>query len=73
MRIVGKRKIRSISGTASGDLLKEGALFNDEAHKLPTGNTTYFPKGVYRYKTHEEAEAHFMKHVIKGMANNAKR
>jgi len=72
MRIVGKRNIRSISILPSGDLLKEGALFNDEVHKLPTGNTTYFPKGVFRYKSFEDAEAHFTEQVIKGMASNAK-
>lgn len=57
MRIVGTRKIRPIGGSPSADQLLRGALFNDEIHRLPTGTLTRIPKGVYRYKTHEEANA----------------
>lgn len=55
MRIVGHRSERQITPTASPELLLEGARFNDEIHKLPGGNVTRIPKGVYRFKTHEEA------------------
>jgi len=72
MRTVGKRKIRDISNKASGELLKQGALFNDEIHKLPTGKTTFMPKGIYRYPSHEEANKHWEKCLIKGMADNAR-
>ncbi len=70
MRVIGKRKFRRISAIPSGELLKEGALFNDELHKLPTGKTSYIPKGVYRYKTHEDAEKHQNDCLAQGMANN---
>jgi len=59
MRIIGKRKIRSISNNASGELLKQGALFNDELHKLPTGQSMLLAKGIYRYSSHDEANRHW--------------
>ena len=68
MHTVGQRKIREISLHASADLLREGAMFNDEIHLLPTGKTTYFPKGVFRYSSHEQANAHWIACVAKGMA-----
>lgn len=57
MRTVGGRKERPVSVVASG-ILAEGARFNDEIHRLPTGNTTFVPKGVYRFMTHAEANQH---------------
>jgi hypothetical protein len=38
MRIVGHRQERPISFSASAALLAEGARFNDDIHRLPTGN-----------------------------------
>lgn len=38
MRTTGHRKERPISIAASVALLAEGARFNDEIHRLPTGN-----------------------------------
>ncbi len=70
MRVVGKRKTQAITNNASGYLLKQGAVFNDELHRLPTGNTTYFPKGIYRYKTHEAANTHWEFYLTKGMVKN---
>lgn len=71
MRTVGQRKIREISLHASSTLLREGAMFNDEIHQLPTGKTTFFPKGVYRYSSHEQANTHWMECVINGIAQHA--
>ena len=73
MRVIGKRQIRPISAKASGLLLKQGAIFNDEIHSLPTGATTYFPKGIFRYKTNEEANIHWDTCLINGMAENARK
>jgi hypothetical protein len=39
MRTIGHRKERPITFSASAALLAEGARFNDEIHRLPTGNT----------------------------------
>ncbi len=68
MRVIGSRKMPPISAHASGELLKRGALFNDEIHKLPTGNSTFIPRGTYRYATHEEANRHWEECMIAGIA-----
>ena len=68
MRTIGYRKERPVSISASGELLAEGARFNDEIHRLPTGATTFIPKGVYRFMTHDEANQHQLDCLVKGMA-----
>jgi hypothetical protein len=68
MKIVGIRKVRPVGIQASGVFLAEGARFNDEIHRLPTGNMTFIPKGVYRFKTHEEANQHQSDCIARGMA-----
>jgi hypothetical protein len=72
MRTIGHRKERPVGISASGELLAEGARFNDEIHRLPTGNTTFIPKGVYRFLTHAEANQHQLDCLVKGMAQIAK-
>jgi len=72
MKKVGKRKQPSITSKASGKLLARGCRLNDELHQLPTGNTTYFPRGVYHYKTHEAASNHWLQCVTSGIANQHK-
>jgi hypothetical protein len=68
---VGKRKLPALSAKASGDLLYRGCVLNDALHALPTGDTTYFPKGVYRYRDFEEANRHWDDCLIDGMAKKA--
>lgn len=60
MRTIGHRKERPISFSASAALLAEGARFNDEIHRLPTGYSTFIPKGVFRFHTHAAANRHQM-------------
>jgi hypothetical protein len=50
MRQVGLRRERTIALEASGELLIEGALFNEALSKLSP--STFVPKGVYRFRTH---------------------
>lgn len=71
MRTIGHRKERPITFSASADLLAEGARFNDEIHRLPTGNTTFIPKGVRRFKTHADANRHQQDCLVEGMAQIA--
>ena len=71
MRIVGRRKQRPITFSASASLLLEGARFNDEIHRLPTGGTTFIPKGVYRFMTLKDANHHQADCLAKGMAAKA--
>ena len=71
MRNVGHRQERPISFSASAVLLAEGARFNDEIHRLPTGNATYIPKGIFRFKTHEDANRHQLDCLVEGMTQAA--
>lgn len=71
MRTVGHRKARPIALLGSAALLAEGARFNDEIHQLPTGNRTFIRKGIYRFKTHEEANRHDLECIAAGMAQIA--
>lgn len=72
MRTVGHRKPRPVVAIGSGVLLAEGARFNDEIHRLPTGGATFVPKGVYRFMTHAEANRHQNECLTKGMAEIAR-
>lgn len=71
MRIIGRRKEHPITFSASATLLVEGARFNDEIHRLPTGNTTHIPKGLYRFKSFEEANQHQQDCLVAGIARLA--
>lgn len=68
MRVIGRRKEQPITFSASGESLAEGARFNDEMHKLPSGATTCIPKGVFRFKTHQEANEHWLACVSNAVA-----
>lgn len=71
MRTIGHRKQRPITFSASAELLAEGARFNDEIHLLPTGNKTFIPKGVFRFKNHEDANRQQLDNLVEGMAQIA--
>lgn len=42
----------------SGELLRRNALWNDELHKWPDAAAHCIPKGVYRYRSLDEADRH---------------
>ncbi|MBI5438905.1 MAG: hypothetical protein HY936_08175 [Nitrosomonadales bacterium] len=71
MRTVGHRKEHPITFSASAALLVEGARFNDELHWLPTGSQTFIPKGVTRFKTHEDANRYDQECLAISMAEIA--
>lgn len=73
MRQVGLRQQRPLSFSASAELLVEGARFNAEIHRLPTGESNFIPKGVYRFLTHEDANRHQLACLAQGMAEVARR
>lgn len=68
MRTIDHRKERPISFSTSADPLAERARFNDEIHRLPTGGSTCIPKGVFRSKTHDEANRHRLDCLVEGAA-----
>ena len=65
MRQVGGRRERAITAKADGLLLAEGARFNEALSGL--SRSTFVPKGVYRYKSHEEANQHEQDCLARGM------
>lgn len=71
MRTIGHRREHPITFSASAVLLIEGARFNDEIHRLPTGNRTFVPKGFYRFKSFEESNRQDLDYLIAGMAQIA--
>lgn len=71
MRTVGQRKEHPLTFSASARLLLEGARFNDEIHRLPTGNQTLIPKGVYRFKTFAEANKQDLDCLVTAIAQAA--
>lgn len=71
MRTIGHRKEHPITFSASAELLLEGARFNDEIHRLPTGSTSHVPKGLYRFKSFEDANRHQQDCLVAGMARIA--
>jgi len=73
MRVAGKRLAPEVTMVASAELLSLGGVFNDAIHKLPSGETTFFPKGIYRYATHAEANQHWDDSVTQGIAKYAGR
>ncbi len=68
MRIVGHRQPAPISFAASASRLAEGARFNDEIRRLPSGNESFIPKGVYHFRTHAQANQHQQECLARGMA-----
>ncbi|BBO19534.1 MAG: hypothetical protein HS112_13560 [Zoogloeaceae bacterium] len=71
MRTIGNRIERPITFSASGALLAEGARFNDDLHRLPTGDRTLIRKGLYRFKSFDEANRHDLDCIVAVMARAA--
>ena len=71
MRTIGRCKIAPITFSGSATLLLEGARFNEEIHRLPTGNTSFIPKGISHFKSHAEANLHWQNCLVEGMAQTA--
>lgn len=51
--------------------MAEGVRFNDEIHRLPTGSVSHIPKGLYRFKSFEEANRHQQDCLVSGLARIA--
>lgn len=65
MRQVGVRREPEIVAQASGLLLKQGARFSETLSRLAP--STFVPKGVYRFRSHEEANRHEQDCLARGM------
>ncbi len=69
MKTVGSRRETALALRPSGALLAEGARFSESVAAWST--STFIPKGVYRYKSHEEANRHALECLARGMARLA--
>ena len=65
MRQVGTRHEPQITELASGEALAAGARFSESLSRL--ASSTFIPKGVYRFKTHEAANKHQQDCLARGM------
>ena len=70
MRTVGDRKMPQIAFSASAEALVAGSRFNDSMHGLSPAQG-YIPKGVYFFKTHEEANQFDLRCLAEKMAEIA--
>lgn len=73
MKTVGQRPEPAISEHGSAALLQAGARLVEAAAGLPGGDSTFIPKGVYRFKTLEEADRHRDACLAQGMARLARK
>ena len=74
MRTIGKRKEPMPTGKPSAENLIRGAKMNEAMQQLPTGNTTFIPKGkIYRFKTLIEANRFQEECVIDGIVKSETR
>ncbi len=71
MKQVGKRVESQVQIQASGESLAAAFAVTHTASSLCQGRVM-FPKGVFRYKTHEEANAHEAQCLAEGMARLAR-
>ena len=69
MRTVGNSTIPQITFSASAESLVMGACFNDEMSRFSGGG--HVPKGVYYFKTHQEANQFDLDCLAKKMAKMA--
>jgi hypothetical protein len=65
MRQVGTKRERGLAPHPSGGLLAEGARFNEAVSRLSP--STFMPKGVYRFDSHEAANRHAEGCLVRGM------
>lgn len=69
MKIIGKRSEFTPNGKPTAENLLRGARMNEEMQKLPTGSTTFIPRGkAYCFKTHAEANLFQETCLLEGIA-----
>jgi hypothetical protein len=69
VRQVGSKREHNLAVNASGVLLAEGARFNEAIAWL--SQTTFVPKGIYRFRSHDAANRHAEDCLVRGMGRPA--
>ncbi|MEX2197298.1 MAG: hypothetical protein WD886_00695 [Burkholderiales bacterium] len=70
MRIVGDRIEKPLSLRPTAELLEEGLRFIAQSPAFGE-SSTYIPKGIYRFRTHAEAEEQRIACLVRGLAARA--
>lgn len=70
MRKVGTRKEATVQPLPHATALASGAEFSMSISQL-AGGSTFVPKGLYRFRTHEEAQEKTASWLAAGMARIA--
>jgi hypothetical protein len=71
MKTVGSRHEPRITARPSGEALAAGARLSESlSHLAPS---TFIPKGVYRFKSHDAANKHQQDCLARGMGSLAAR
>ena len=65
MKTIGRRREPELLLHASGEALAAGARFSESIAYF--AKSTFIPKGVYRFKTHEAANKHQQDCLARGM------
>ncbi|MDA8095281.1 MAG: hypothetical protein M0T84_15510 [Betaproteobacteria bacterium] len=71
MRTVGCRTERPLTFHASTELFVKGVDFNDEIHRTFSTQNNGVKRGVYHFKSHQEANEHQLKCIAEKMARLA--
>ena len=69
MITVGYRRERPVAAQGDGTLLAEGARFSEAIAHLAT--STFIPKGVYRFRSHRDANKQQEDCLVQGMGRLA--
>lgn len=69
MITVGHRRERPIAMQADGTLLAEGARFSETIAHL--AKSTFIPKGVYRFRSHRDANKQQEDCLVQGLGRLA--
>lgn len=70
MRTIGKRPQYLVTATPSAEALKAGAVHQATALALAAVATTGVRRGIYRFATHAEANAHSDEAVVRAIVEN---
>lgn len=65
MKVIGTRREPELSHDVSGEALAAGARFSESIAAL--AKSTFIPKGVYRFKSHEAMNKHQEDCLARGM------
>ena len=70
---VGKRREPEISFHATAENFLAGCRFNDSLRALSTDGKIHIPKGVYFFRTHQEADRQLEENVVKSISGTTRR